>query len=286
MRRVLCGLIAGCLGVMLVASCGGGTTQPSPAPGGGGNGGGGGGGQQPPANTPPQIKSITASDSRIEVGTPVTITAVVEDVETPLANLTYTWGADNGTFTGAGPVVTWTASPDAKTPADFTLTLTVTERFTILSTPVENVTIGSLKVHVNNSQKELADLSLRFLGNFANSSVSPQTCTAEFSDSCSGKKAEIADITDNRHDFLILSSDLRTTGVQIASNRQNATVHTACSFTSRVITTTPQSGGCLQTPGSCPFGSTQTAAGDCFAPKGALTAFERAFFGMRRIELP
>ena len=43
----------------------------------------------PVNNTPPQIKSITASDTRVEVDTPMTITATVEDVETPIANLTY-----------------------------------------------------------------------------------------------------------------------------------------------------------------------------------------------------
>jgi hypothetical protein len=302
MRRVSIGVIAGCLALLVVGSCGGGNTQPSPTPGGGGNGGGGGG-QQPPVNTPPQIKSFSLSDPRVEVGKPVTVTAFVEDAETPLPNLTYTWTADNGTFSGSGPVVAWTAGQDAKTPGDFTLTLTVTEPLPSGSNPAQNTATNSVKVHVNNSPKELADLSLRFLNNFADSSVSPQTCTAEFSDSCSGKKAELSDITDNRHDFLILSSSLRNTGVDIDSSRVSATVHTFCQFTSRVITKTPQSGGCLIVPGSCPFDSVQTVQGDCFtanvyesgrwwlcksnfAAQGAATAFERAFFGIRRLELP
>ena|SRR5262245_45091258 len=303
MRRVFAGVLAGCLAVLIVASCGGGTTQPSPTPGGGGNGGGGGGGQQPPVNTPPQIKSFSVSDQRIEVGTPVTVTAFVEDAETPLPNLTYTWTADNGTFSGSGPVVTWTAGQDAKTPGDFTLTLTVTEKLPAGSNPAQNTATNSVKVHVNNSPKELADLSLRFLGNFGDSRVTPEICTSEFSDNCPGKKDELKDITDNRHDFLILSSTLRSTGVQVASSRTSATVHTSCAFTSRVITRTPQSGGCLASAGACPFDSVQSVKGDCvttnvyengrwwlckssFNPEGSATAFARAFFGLNRIELP
>ncbi len=297
--RVLGGLAAAVVAALVAGACGGGTTRPSPNPGGGGNGG-----QQAPPNTPPRITSITASDTRIEVGSPVTVTAAVEDTETPVANLTYAWTSDApGTFAGTGAQVTWTAGPDAKTPGDFTLTLTVTERFTSGSTTAENKTSSDLKVHVNNSPKELADMSLRFLTNFADSKVTPQVCTSEFSDTCQGKKDELGDITDNRHDFLILASTLRPTSVNIAAARTTAVVHTSCAFTSRVITHTPQSGGCLADPASCKFDSVQDVHGDCvtnnvyenghwalckssFAPQGALTAFARAFFGIHRIELP
>ena len=125
---------------------------------------------------------------------------------------------------------------------------------------------------------------------------------SEFSDACSGKKGELQDIIDNRHDFLILSSSLRHTSLSINPARTAATVHTACSFTSRVVAATPRSGGCLAVPASCKLGSIQTVDGDCittnvyergrwwlctssFASKTALTAFERAFFGIRRPEI-
>jgi hypothetical protein len=272
----------------LVATCGGSPNRPTPNPGGGGS---------TPPNTPPTVTSITVSDTRAEVGAPVTLTATVVDAETPVENLTYTWSADNGTFAGTGRVVTWTPGSDAVTPGDFTVTLTVVERYTSGSSVLENKATGTATLHVNNSPKELAELSLRFLGEFADSKVLPEQCVSEFSDSCSGKKAEREDVVDNRHDFLILSSTLHHTGLQIASSRTTATVHTACSFTSRVITTSPQSGGCKASPGSCTFGSVQTADGDCwttnvydkgrwwlceshFSPKGALTLFERAFFGV------
>jgi len=292
-------LVAAFTAAVVLASCGGGSTQPTPNPGGGGNGG-----QQPTPNTPPQIKSIAVSDTRIEVGTPVTVTAVVEDAETPVSNLTYAWTSTApGAFSGNGATVTWTAGPDAKTPADYTLTLTVTERYASGSSTLENKAATDLPVHVNNSPKELADMSLRFLGSFANSSVSPDTCVAEFSDTCRGKADELKDIRDNRHDFLIQSSSLQHTGLSIAPSRVSATVHTACKFTSLVITTSPQSEGCLNDPASCKFNSVQQADGDCFTtnvyekgrwwiceshynPKGRLTSFERAFFGISRLEIP
>ena len=272
----------------LVATCGGGPSSPSPSPG---------DGNPLPANTPPSVKSITASAARAEVGQPISLSATVEDAETPVDSLTYQWTASNGTFAGTGRSVTWTPGSDAATPADFTITVTVIERYTSGSTTKENTASGTTTIHVNNSPKELAERSLRFLNDFANSKVSPEQCVAEFSDSCRGKKEELENVIDNRHDFEIMASTLRHTSLQIDPSFTKATVHTACSFTSRVITNSPQSGGCTAAPSSCRFGSTQTVDGDCwttgvyergrwwlcdshFTPRGTLTAFARAFFGM------
>ncbi|MEO6236163.1 MAG: hypothetical protein ABIQ52_04140, partial [Vicinamibacterales bacterium] len=221
MRRIAAGAVLAAAIALVLSACGSAGPGPSPNPG---------GGVPPPpvvVNTPPQIKSITASEAaRVEVGSPTTLTAVVEDAETPAANLTYAWTAETGSFSGTGAAVTWTAGPDAKTPADVILTLTVTERYTSAGVAAENKVTGTTSVHLNNSPKELADLSLRFLTNFATSSVPPEKCVAEFSDTCNGKKDELKDITDNRHDFEILRSELRPTGVDIASSRTAATVHT------------------------------------------------------------
>jgi hypothetical protein len=198
------------------------------------------------------------------VGVPVTLTATVEDAETPVANLTYKWTAENGTFAGEGAKVTWTPGADAKTPGDFVVTLTVTERVGTGSS--ENTASGTLTVHVNNSPKELAELSLRFLGNFANSKVSPETCVSEFSDTTStcarGKKDELADIDDNRHDYEMIGSNLRHTGLSIGSSKTSATVHTSCSFTVKVISSNPRDEVCQA--GKCPLGSTGSSSGDCW----------------------
>jgi hypothetical protein len=281
--------LAVCAAALIVACSSSPTAPPPPPP------------PPPPVNTPPQIKSVTVSDTRIEVGgPPVTVTAVVEDQETAPANLTYTWSAPTGAFTGAGAVVTWSPGTDANTPADYVLTLTVTERYASGSTTAENTATSTLTVHVNNSPKELADLSLRFLGDFADSRVSPDKCVSEFTDTCHGdKEDEFDDIFKDRHDFLHLKSTLRHTSLSISGDRRSATVHTFCSFTSRVITMNPISQGCLDNPGSCKFGGEGTAEGDCwttgvyetgrwwlcashYTPKGIATDFERAFFGIRR----
>jgi hypothetical protein len=290
---------------IVAASCGGSTpNNPTPPPVGGGNGGNGG--VTPPPNTAPTVRSITASDTRVEVGSPVTLTANVEDLETPVDNLTYGWtfpASGSASGTGSGRVITWTPSADIKTPADLEITVTVTER--VSTNPggvvIENKATGTITLHVNNSPKELAELSLRFLGDFANSRVSPDKCVGEFSDATStcarGKKDEMADVDDNRHDFEILSSSLRHTSLSIAGDRLSATVHTSCSFTSKVITTEPREESCRG--GKCPLGSVGTASGDCWttnvyekgrwwlceshytSSSSLLSPFERAFFGIR-----
>ena len=286
---------------LTMTACGSPPITPSPPPGGGN---GGGGVQQPPpvVNHPPTIKTIAASTTRVEVGTPVTLTATVEDSETPTGNLTYTWTAETGTFSGSGPVVTWSPAADAKTPADYVISLTVTETFTSGSVIVENKATSTLTAHVNNSSKELAEMSLRFLSDFANSRVSPEQCVAEFSDSCRGKKDELEDIADNRHDYEVIASTLRHTSLSIAPDRLTATVNTSCSFTSKVITTQPRDEYCAN--GNCPLGSIQgPVTGNCIttnvyqngrwwlcestfsSANGILSDFARSFFGIRKHEI-
>jgi hypothetical protein len=289
MRHLRASAVVACLAVLLAWGCGGPGTEPSPPPGNGGN-------PPPPVNTAPQVKSIALSETRAEVGVPMTVTATVEDLETPVASLTYAWTADTGSFTGTGPIVTWVAGQDATTPADVVLTLTVTEKYGTGSTAGEHKVTGTTTVHLNNSPKELTELSLRFLGNFANSKVSPETCVAEFSDSCRGKKDEFDDIDDNRHDFEIIGSTLRHTSLSIAPSRTTATVHTFCSFTSRVIAAAPREENC--SGGRCPVGSIGSVQGDCwttnvyekgrwwiceshFSSPSTLSAIGRAFFGLR-----
>jgi hypothetical protein len=297
MRRRTTVWIAGLIGTAFMLGCG--AKAPTvPTPSGGGSNGGSGSGGGGAVNTPPVVQSIVAgSDAHAEVGAPITLTATVTDAETPVDQLTYAWSAPTGTFSGSGPSVTWTPGADAQTPADISVTLTVTEKYG--SPQQTNTASGTVSVHVNNSPKELAELSLRFLGNFANSVVSPETCVSEFSPNCNGKKDEFADIANNRHDFLILSSTLRTTGIDPAPLHGKTTVHTFCAFTSRVISASPAS--C--STADCPYNSVQSVQGDCFTTNvyeqgrwwlceshfngnRAPTAFERAFFGIRKPELP
>jgi len=286
-----------------IAGCGGGSpirpgggTGTGGANGSGGSGGGIGGGV---TNTPPVVKAIVGTENRAEVGRPFTLIATVEDAETALDKLTYTWSAPTGTFSGTGATVQWTPGADLQTPADVTVTLTVTESYASGSSQLQNTATGTASVHLNNSPKELADLSLRFLGDFADSKVSPDRCVSEFTPNCSGKKDEFSDISGNRHDFQILSSTLRATAVDEPTASGKRTVHTFCAFTSRVITTEPQT--CSKA--DCPFNSVQSVQGDCFTTNvyeqgrwwlceshfngtRALTGFDRGFFGIRPSDHP
>jgi hypothetical protein len=158
--------------------------------------------------------------------------------------------------------VTWVAGHTATTPADVLLTLTVTERYTSGTVQAEHNVTNTTTVRLHNSPKELREMSLRFLGDFANSKISPEQCVAEFSDSCRGKKDELEDIQDTRHDYEHIGSTLRHTSLTINGPRTSATVHTFCSFTVKVITTQPRDEPCQG--GKCPLGSIGTSTGDCW----------------------
>ena len=235
------------LAVALVcASCGGGGQQPvSPGPI-----------TQPIAavNPPPVIESIVASVSRTEVDTDVTLTATVRDTETPVGQLKFEWKADVGGFTGEGATVKWRAPKGVTTPSDQTIRLTVTETY---GTGQQNVVNGTSPViRLHDSAKELGDLSMAFLNDFANSSISPSTCIRNFSDACAGKGSEKSDIESNREHFVITGSSLRLTSVRVRDTGLSATMTVACSFTSRIIKCEPGSVGCK-------VGSVGTVAGDC-----------------------
>jgi hypothetical protein len=160
--------------------------------------------------------------------------------------------------------VKWRAPKGATTPADYAIRLTVTETYNasnaVGGSQQNIVTATSPVIRLHDSPKELGDLGLTFLGDFANSSVSPSACVRDFSDTCRGKADEKADVEYNREHFTIVGSSLRLQNVRIAASAMTADVNIACSFTSRIIKCDPGSVGCVA-------GVVGTAAGDC-----ALTA--------------
>jgi hypothetical protein len=211
-------------------------------------------------NTPPVIEAVVASASRAEVETDVTVTATVRDAETPVAQLKFDWKANAGTFTGEGASVKWRAPKGTATPADYTITLTVTETYgtgnAVGGSQQNIVNATSPVVRLHDSPKELGDLGLSFLGDFANSSVSPSACVRDFSDGCKGKADEKSDIEFNREHFVITGSSLRLQNARVAATGLTADVSVACSFTSRIIKCEPGDTGCI-------VGSVGTVAGTC-----------------------
>jgi len=276
-------LVAAALAGLLVAGCGGSPISPSPPPP-----------PPPPAvNEPPRIQSLSVQKDRVEVNEEISVTAVVTDAETPLEQLSYDWQADAGTFSGQGATVKWRAPSPSSTPVEYALTLTVTEAYGVPDAtgvrPRQQVKATSPAVRVHNSPKELGDLGMRFLNDFANSSIPADVAVREFSDSCRGKREEQQQIADNRQNYQILSSQLRLRTAAVASESNRGNVVIACEFWSRVKQ-------CVPGLPNCKPGNTEHVAGDCRLTslyeqkrwwlcdsnfEGELLPSVRAFFGLR-----
>lgn len=194
------------VGLLLVwsAACGSPTTPTPPPPG----------GQPVGPATPPVVHSIAVPTARVEAGETVTITAVVEDAETPLDRLTYKWNASAGTITGTGATATWVM------PAGITKGVDVLVELTVIDTHDELVggqvvardfvVVGRSPVfRVHDSAAEQKELARRFLIDlFGDSMVPPLDCLADFSDigRCrAGKQAELDDIEEHRRKLVVLN---------------------------------------------------------------------------------
>ena len=215
----------------------------------------------PPVNNPPVVDSITLSATRIEADTEISVTAAVRDTETPVDQLAYAWAADAGTFSGTGASVTWRPPRGSASTTEYTLRLTVTEIYGTASAtgtrPQHVVNATSAAVRVHDSPVEIGAMAVRFLQMFATSTVGSDFALQEFSDSCSGKRAEKVDIDDNRRDFSILSSSLALTSARVTAPWSRGDAKVRCAFTSRRLNCPPGS------PASCRVGTIESVAGDC-----------------------
>lgn len=271
---------------VLINACGGGSpTQPTPPP------------PPTPPNQVPVIESITVSTERTEVETDVTLTATVRDAETPVAQLRFDWKADVGTFTGTGPTVTWRVPRGTATPADIIVSLTVVEVYGTADAsgrrPEWSITGPAPAVRVHDSPKEIGELALRFLADFANSDVPADAAVREFTDACASEKnAEREDVADNRRYYQVLNSTLSLERASMASNRVEGEARVACEFFSRFKECPPDV--------SCTVGGTERVRGKCDVTtryeqrrwwlcssnfrEGELLPSMRAFFGLKRAE--
>lgn len=154
-------------------------------------------------NTPPTIKSITAQGTRTrqpanfaDYGETIRITAVVEDAQTPVAQLKYDWSDRcGGTFTGSGAQVNWTAPISLGLPQNCAFELIVSDG--------PRLATNTFVVRLHNSALEVAALARQFLDDFANSTIPAETAVRNFSDSCPGKFDELKQVTNNRNLLVI-----------------------------------------------------------------------------------
>ena len=183
-------------------------------------------------NTPPVIQSMAIDNVRVEAGQAVQVTAVVQDAETPLNQLTYTWSSSpvGGTFASQGAQATWTAPTMATTPDTYTLTLTVSEKYKSAGMQQENSVSSSVQVHYNDSVAEITALVLQFLTDFTTYSVTPAECVRNFSDNCQGKSDELHDIEQNRALFQILGGTFSVSSVTLNADSTAANVVAPCTF--------------------------------------------------------
>ena len=250
---VICSVVCG----LLLSGCGSSSNSPTPVS------------QLPPSlppsagpsvNLAPVIDSIAVSSERVEVDSEVALTANVKDDETPVDQLKFEWKADAGTFSGDGPSAKWRAPKDIKTPADYQITLTVTEPYGIPDSSgvrPQNVTsVPGPSIRVHNSSKELGDMSVQFLSEFAKSSIPASECLRDFTDSCQGKTEERGDIEANRVHYDILDSSLTLRSVSANLGSGTAKVTVACSFTSKTKVCDPGDKLCV-------VGDVGTVRGDC-----------------------
>jgi hypothetical protein len=212
----------------------------------------------PGPNPPPVITSLVSQSTRsnapsnfADVGEEIVVTATVQDAETPASRLVFEWSADGGTLTGTGASVRWRAPTGITIPAQLKVTLKVTEPLDGTSQSVSS----TVTVRVHDSIKEISDLSVQFLLDFSNSTLAPDYVIRNFYKGCPGRDSELADVQNNRTNYVINSSKIGTP--------TSATVNFGgtCPFRNK-------SGvdGCVQTPAEWhatykPTGLTETSIG-------------------------
>jgi hypothetical protein len=196
----------------------------------------------PPPNQVPVIESITVGAERAEADSEVAVTASVRDAETAVEQLRLEWSAPAGTFTGSGVSVRWRAPKGPATPADYTLTLTVTETYGTGQQHVVSRTSSAVRVH--DSPQELSALAMDFLRDFSDSRVSAEDAVRHFADTCAGKQAELEDVRKNREHYQIVQSRYSVQSVSVDAQRTRGEVRASCEFTSRVVKCHPEIANC------------------------------------------
>jgi hypothetical protein len=236
--------LAAAVAVILGASCAGPTkpTPPSPPP--------------PPVvdpATPPIIRSIDVPSSRVEAGTTVVITAVVEDAETPLAQLAFQWTASSGAVTGSGATATWQIPKGMTAGVDVVITLTVVDTYDAV---VNNVVVKQQFVvartapafRVHDSNAEVKELARKFLEDlFGDTSVPPEACMVDFADVCAnfgeGKINELEQIVSHRASVVLTNAQVLNQNV-VFFNPGFGTVHSATLYTGHLKDNPFISSGC------------------------------------------
>lgn len=194
-------------------------------------------------NVQPRITALTLSANRAEIDEEIEATCTAEPAVVAPAELVYEWSAQKGAFIGSGSRVRWRAPGlSERTPASYDITATVVERYSVLkedgtTETREGRASASSRVYVNNSLKEINEMGIEFLQDFADSSRSPEYVVRNFSDNCRGKADELGDIQRNRETYTILSHTLGNPSTTFNTPRTFADSRIPCQFTARIKAT-------------------------------------------------
>src|SRR4051812_3189672 len=187
----------------------------------------------PPPNAEPVIVSLTASGPRVDADADLTLTAVVQDAETPLDQLAYQWSSTpiGGDFIGTGAQIRWRAPHGQTTPAIYSIKLTVVEKYVSAGQPAQHEVSKAVDVHYNDSPAEVRRIGMRFLTElFPDFGVAAASAVQDFSDSCPGKFAELSDVTNNRKEFHILSGTYSPGAINFDAAKTSASLSGQCTF--------------------------------------------------------
>jgi len=184
---------------IVVARCGEGRSAPTAPSGPSGS---------TPSNRSPVVSTVTLDRTHLEAGREVEIVATVENAEGP-DQLRMTWTVEPaaGTWLGNGLRVRWRAPTDAPVPATYTFIVTVVEPYvgvdaTGRTVGLEHrVTGSSPPLWVNDWRREMMGHSEAFMAEYFNASVSADASLRNFTDSCAGKRAALAEIVEQRRKY-------------------------------------------------------------------------------------
>ena len=204
-------------------------------------------------NIAPVVSNITVQPPRLRqplalasTGDRISLTASVNDAETPAGQLIYEWATvpSSGTFTGTGAAVQWNAPATITIAQVIAITLTVVERYQepdAQGLPVqrEHRVQRSTSIKVHNTVKEVTDMAVDFLTLFSNSNItSPEAVLHNFSRTCddgAGYGEEYADVVWNRENKTILNYSIVTPtvfeynfGARRACTRRDGTPGDVC----------------------------------------------------------
>jgi hypothetical protein len=181
------------------------------------------------------------------------IVSVVEDAETPLAQLTFQWTTNAGTITGSGASATWRIPKGIVAGVDVTATLKVTEAYQALENGVvvakQHVVSSTSPVfRVHDTEAETRELARKFLVDlFGNSSVPAEACMVDFGVVCAalpeGKTAEFQQIVNHRATVIVYSATLLAQRFDHLSMNFGS-VHSAMLYDDQVIGEKPKPPTC------------------------------------------